>query len=38
MKVIIEKGENFEKAKEQTQKLYARIIIEKLKKLNESDQ
>jgi hypothetical protein len=36
MKVIIEKGENFQQAKEITQKLFARKIVEKSKKVEAS--
>jgi hypothetical protein len=36
MKVIIEKGENFQAAKELTQRLLARKIVEKSKKVKAS--
>jgi hypothetical protein len=33
VKVIIEKGPNFEKAKKETQRLFARIILRELRRL-----
>jgi hypothetical protein len=36
MKVIIEKGDNFEYAKKQTQRILARIILSKINESNIS--